>query len=55
MFASDRFKLLIRDHNEDYIFWTTELGLVVLDDCMGGDNVGEVGRELAVCSIANVL
>ena len=46
---------LIRDHNEDYISWTPELGLVVLADGMGVHNAGEVASKLAVTSITSVL
>lgn len=46
---------LVRDHNEDYISWAPESGLVILADGMGGHNAGEVASELAVTSISEVL
>lgn len=46
---------LVRDHNEDYISWTPESGLVVLADGMGGHNAGEVASKLAVTSICEAL
>lgn len=46
---------LVRDHNEDYISWVEEYGLVILADGMGGHNAGEVASELAVASITNAL
>ena len=38
----------IRAHNEDYIEWNAEQGLVVLADGMGGARAGEVASVLAV-------
>jgi len=38
----------VRSHNEDYIQWNAEQGLVVLADGMGGARAGEVASELAV-------
>lgn len=38
----------VRSHNEDYIQWSAEQGLVVLADGMGGARAGEVASELAV-------
>lgn len=46
---------LVRDHNEDFISWIPEKGLVILADGMGGHNAGEVASELAVKSICDVL
>ena len=46
---------LVRDHNEDYISWKLESGLVILADGMGGHNAGEVASELAVTSITEAL
>lgn len=46
---------LVRDHNEDYISWFTDTGLVILADGMGGHNAGEVASELAVTSISDAL
>lgn len=46
---------LVRDHNEDYISWKLESGLVILADGMGGHNAGEVASELAVTSITDAL
>ena len=46
---------LVREHNEDYISWIIEYGLVILADGMGGHNAGEVASELAVTSITDAL
>lgn len=46
---------LVRDHNEDYISWALETGLVLLADGMGGHNAGEVASALAVTSISDAL
>jgi len=46
---------LVREHNEDYISWAPESGLVILADGMGGHNAGEVASELAVTSIGEAL
>jgi len=46
---------LVRDHNEDFISWFIESGLVILADGMGGHNAGEVASELAVTSISDAL
>ena len=46
---------LVRDHNEDYIAWYEDTGLVILADGMGGHNAGEVASELAVTSISDAL
>ena len=46
---------LVRDHNEDYISWLPESGLILLADGMGGHNAGEVASELAVTSISDAL
>jgi protein phosphatase len=46
---------LVRDHNEDFISWHLESGLVILADGMGGHNAGEVASELAVTSITDAL
>jgi len=37
-----------RDHNEDFLAWDRESGLVVLADGMGGHNAGEVASQMAV-------
>lgn len=41
----------VRDHNEDTIYWDTDLGLVLLADGMGGHNAGEVASALAVDTV----
>ena len=46
---------LVREHNEDYISWDDEKGLLILADGMGGHNAGEVASELAVKSITSAL
>lgn len=46
---------LVRDHNEDYLSWLPESGLVTLADGMGGHNAGEVASKLAVTSIMDSL
>lgn len=46
---------LVRDHNEDYISWYPETGLVILADGMGGHNAGEVASEIAVNSVSDAL
>lgn len=46
---------LVREHNEDYISWFPESGLVILADGMGGHNAGEVASKLAVTSISDAL
>ncbi len=46
---------LVRDHNEDFISWKLESGLIILADGMGGHNAGEVASELAVTSISDAL
>jgi protein phosphatase len=46
---------LVREHNEDFISWFIESGLVILADGMGGHNAGEVASELAVNSISDAL
>lgn len=46
---------LVRDHNEDYISWKDEMGLVILADGMGGHNAGEVASEIAVSSVNEAL
>ena len=46
---------LVRDHNEDFISWNADTGLVILADGMGGHNAGEVASELAVTSIVDAL
>jgi len=46
---------LVRDHNEDYISWSADFGLVILADGMGGHNAGEVASELAVTSVMDAL
>jgi protein phosphatase len=40
-----------RDHNEDFITWEKDLGLLLLADGMGGHNAGEVASKMAVESI----
>lgn len=46
---------LVRDHNEDYISWVVESGLVILADGMGGHNAGEVASKIAVTSVTDAL
>lgn len=46
---------LVRKHNEDTIFWDSEIGLVTLADGMGGHNAGEVASDIAVSSITQSL
>ncbi len=48
-------KGLVRDHNEDFIAWYADTGLIILADGMGGHNAGEVASELAVTSISDAL
>lgn len=38
----------VRPHNEDYVSWEEDMGLIVLADGMGGAKAGEVASELAV-------
>ncbi len=45
----------VRDHNEDFIAWEPQLGLVLLADGMGGHNAGEIASELAVNCIKEAL
>ncbi len=45
----------VRTHNEDYIAWEPQLGLILLADGMGGHNAGEVASELAVNCIREAL
>lgn len=45
----------LREHNEDFIGWDANLGLILLADGMGGHNAGEVASELAVSSIRDAL
>ncbi len=42
---------LVRDHNEDSIGYSTELGLLVLADGMGGHKGGEIASAIAVDTI----
>lgn len=46
---------MVRDHNEDAIYFEPELGLVVLADGMGGYNAGEVASGIATQVIAEVM
>ncbi len=46
---------VVRDHNEDAIGSSAEIGLVILADGMGGHNAGEVASEMAVSSIIQAL
>jgi len=46
---------MVRDHNEDFIAWDPQMGLVLLADGMGGHNAGEVASELAVNCIREAL
>lgn len=46
---------LVREHNEDFISWENDIGLVLLADGMGGHNAGEVASKLAVNSIHDAL
>ncbi len=43
----------VRAHNEDYVSWEEDAGLVVLADGMGGAKAGEVASELAVKTMMN--
>ncbi len=45
----------LREHNEDFIGWDSDMGLVLLADGMGGHNAGEIASELAVNSIRDAL
>lgn len=42
---------LVRNHNEDYLGWDPELGLVVVADGMGGYRAGEVASAIAVKTV----
>ncbi len=46
---------MVRELNEDYVYWSAELGLAVLADGMGGYNAGEVASELAVITVVDEL
>ena len=39
---------LVREHNEDYISWFPETGLVILADGMGGHDAGEIASASIV-------
>lgn len=45
----------VRDHNEDYLGWDPDLGLVVVADGMGGYRAGEVASAIAVKTVLEVV
>ena len=45
----------VRDHNEDFISWEPQMGLVMLADGMGGHNAGEVASKLAIESVREAM
>lgn len=46
---------MVREHNEDFISWEPQMGLVMLADGMGGHNAGEVASKLAIESIREAI
>ena len=46
---------MVRDHNEDFISWEPQMGLVMLADGMGGHNAGEVASKLAIESVREAI
>jgi serine/threonine protein phosphatase PrpC len=46
---------LVRQNNEDALFWDPDLGLFIVADGMGGHNAGEVASNLAVEAIKGFL
>jgi protein phosphatase len=46
---------MVRNHNEDSIYFEPDLGLVVLADGMGGYNAGEVASGIAIQVTAEVM
>ncbi|WP_228028141.1 Stp1/IreP family PP2C-type Ser/Thr phosphatase [Chitinibacter fontanus] len=46
---------MVRDHNEDSIYFEPDLGLVILADGMGGYNAGEVASGIATQVTAEVM
>jgi serine/threonine protein phosphatase PrpC len=45
----------VRKSNEDALYWSTELGLFIVADGMGGHNAGEVASQLTVDTIRDYI